>query len=125
MIEKFQKSLDQGGEYAALLTDLSKAFECLPHDLIIAKWHAYGFDNPSLRLMHSYWHSYWQTGIRQSKSIVPIAFGVSSKDGLPQGLILGPLLFNICLCDMFFMVDNIDIANDNNNVMLMITSLTV
>ena len=54
MIEKFKKSLDQGGEYAALLTDLSKAFDCLPHDLIIAKLHAYGFDKASLRLMHSY-----------------------------------------------------------------------
>ena len=54
MIEKFKKSLDQGGEYAALLTDLSKAFDCLPHDLIIAKLHAYGFDEASLRLVHSY-----------------------------------------------------------------------
>ena len=54
MIENFKKSLDQGCEYAALLTDLSKAFDCLPHDLIIAKLHAYGFDKRSLRLMHSY-----------------------------------------------------------------------
>ena len=54
MIEKFKKSLDQGGEYAALLTDLSKAFDCLPHDLIIAKLHAYGFDKALSRLMHSY-----------------------------------------------------------------------
>ena len=40
MIEKFKKSLDQGSEYAALLKDLSKAFNCLPHTLIIAKLHA-------------------------------------------------------------------------------------
>ena len=53
-IEKFKKSLDQGGEYAALLTDLSKVFDCLPHDLIIAKLHTYGFDKASLRLMQSY-----------------------------------------------------------------------
>ena len=39
-IEKFKKSLDQGGEYAALLRDLPKAFHCLPHNLIIAKLHA-------------------------------------------------------------------------------------
>ena len=38
IIEKLQKSLDSGG----LFTDLSKAFDCLPHDLLIAKLHAYG-----------------------------------------------------------------------------------
>ena len=54
MIEKFKKSLDQGGEHAALLMDLSKAFNCLPHNLIITKLHAYGLDKASLRLMHSY-----------------------------------------------------------------------
>ena len=54
LIEKFKKSLDQGGEYVALLTDLSKAFYCLPHDLIIANLHAYGFNKASISLMHSY-----------------------------------------------------------------------
>ena len=42
MIEKFEKLLDQGSEYAALLMDLSKAFDCLPHDL--TKLHAHGLD---------------------------------------------------------------------------------
>ena len=54
LVAIIQKSLDQAGEYAALLTDLSKAFDCLPHDLIIAKLHAYEFDEASLRLVHSY-----------------------------------------------------------------------
>ena len=54
MIEKWRESLDQGGAYGALLTDLSKAFDCLPHELIIAKLYAYGVDMPSLKLINSY-----------------------------------------------------------------------
>ena len=54
MLEKFTKALDKGWDYAALLTDLSKASGCILHDLIIAKIHAYDFDMPSLKLMNSY-----------------------------------------------------------------------
>ena len=48
MIEKWRESLDEGGAVGALLTDLSKAFDCLPHKL-----RAYGVDIPSLKLLHS------------------------------------------------------------------------
>lgn len=41
MIEKNETYLDHGGECAALLTDLTKDFDCLPHDLSIAKLDAY------------------------------------------------------------------------------------
>ena len=104
---QFKKSLDQGGEYAALLTDLSKAFDCLPHDLMIAKLHAYGFDKASLSLLHSYLtHRYQRVKINNSYNLWSLI-----KHGVPQGSILGPILFNIFLCDMFFMIDNIDIAS--------------
>ena len=54
MIEKWRESLDQGSAYGALLTDLSKTFDCLPHELIIAKLHAYGVDMASFKLINSY-----------------------------------------------------------------------
>ena len=54
LIEKWKKSVDNGGAFGALLTDLSKAFDCLPHELLIAKLDAYGFDKSSLKLVHSY-----------------------------------------------------------------------
>ena len=53
MTEKWRESLDQGDAYRTLLTDLSKAFDCLPHELIIAELYAYGVDMPSLKLINS------------------------------------------------------------------------
>ena len=51
MIEKAKKSLDHGGTFGALLTDLSKAFDCMTHDLLIAKLHALSFDMNTLNLI--------------------------------------------------------------------------
>ena len=54
MVEKLKKSLDNSGVGGMLLTDLSKAFDCLRRDLLIAKLAAYGFDQPSLCFIFSY-----------------------------------------------------------------------
>ena len=54
MIEQWRKSLNAVGAFGALLTDLSIAFDCLRHELLIAKLHASGVDIPSLNLLHSY-----------------------------------------------------------------------
>ena len=54
MIEKWRKFLSAGGAFGALLTDLSKVFECLPHEVLIAKLHAYGVVIPSLKLLNSH-----------------------------------------------------------------------
>ena len=54
MIEKCKKSLGSGQTFTALLTDLLKAFDCLPLKLIIDKHNAYGFSLSSSKLIHSY-----------------------------------------------------------------------
>ena len=53
MIEKMKEALDKNKVCAAVLTDLSKAFDCLKH-LFVAKLHAFGFDYKSLRVMYTY-----------------------------------------------------------------------
>ena len=54
MIAKWRKSLDEGDAFGALLTDLPKAYDCLPKKLLIVKLHAYEVDIPSLKLLLSY-----------------------------------------------------------------------
>ena len=54
MVENYKKALDQGNEYGSLLTDLSKVFDCLQHDVIVAKLHVYSFSIESLKLINSY-----------------------------------------------------------------------
>ena len=54
MVGKWCKTLDEGGATGAVLTDLSKAFDCTDHNLLIAKLNAYGFEKRSLEFIHSY-----------------------------------------------------------------------
>ena len=54
MIEEWKTVVNNEGVSAALFTDLSKAFYCIPHDLIISKLAAYGFDSNALKLIHNY-----------------------------------------------------------------------
>ena len=53
MIEKMKISRDNKQFCAAILTDLSKAFHCIPYDLLIAKLDAYGFDQEALKLIEA------------------------------------------------------------------------
>ena len=54
MLEKWKRLVDGGNVFGTLLTDLSKAFDCLNHELLIAKLNAYGFSLPALRLINDY-----------------------------------------------------------------------
>ena len=107
MLEKWKKAVDTKKVFGALLTDLSKAFDCLPHYLIIAKLNAYAFSLLALNLIQNYSAKRKQrTKINDSDSPWnDILFGV------PKGSILGPLLFNIFLSDMFLIVKDVNIAS--------------
>ena len=111
MIEKWKTSIDEGGNAGALLTDLSKAFDCIFYDLLIAKLDAYGFGYNSLRFIHSYLTSRYQRVRINSR----YSSWSEINCGVPQGSILGPLLFNIYMCDLFsFVHPNIaNYADDN------------
>ena len=98
----------------ALLIYFSKAFDCLDHKLLTAKLNAYSFNLPALRLIHDYLSNKKQ-GIKIEDNYTTwmgIVFGIT------QGSILKPLLFNVFLVGLFFIISNVNItsyADDNTS----------
>ena len=112
ILKSWKEAVDKNKAFGALMTDLSKAFHCLSHDLLIAKLHVYGTDLSSVKLLQDYLSN------RSQEAKVDSKFSLWKKIvyGVLQGSILGPILFNIFMCDMFLFLREAqftDYADDN------------
>ena len=117
LIENWKKFLDQNKFAGGVLMDLSNAFDCIPHDLLIAKMHTYAFSSESLTFFYSYLKRRKQSvEINNTQSVFQVLLS-----GVPQGSILSPIFFNIFInYYLFYRVKESELHNftDDNTISL-------
>ena len=110
MIEYWKKQLDNGGKVGIIYLDLSKAFDIINYSLVLTNLRVYGFSDQALSLLQSYLCNIFQRSIMNGsfKSLN------EATTGVPQGSILGALLFNRFLNHSFLFISKCQLCNYNN-----------
>ena len=123
IVDKWKWALDNDEFVGTVLMDLSKAFDCIPHGLLICKLRAYGISEKSCIFLSTYLSNrYHRVKINNSRSSwEPI------KKGIPQGSCLGPLLFNIFINDIFCFIKECSLMNyaDDNTLSISAKSIEI
>lgn len=108
-----KKIVDNSGSFGALLTDLSEAFDCFSHELLIFKSSSFKSSKSYLKqaLRKDLQFLFITNYLRNHKKRVKVNNSYSSWNNVSQGSILGPLLLNIFIHDTSFFMEDFEFSN--------------